>query len=423
MKRYISLVLAAVVLVFSLAVPAFASETSSFDNYDYINVLDYTDIGLGLFSVKGSDPALIDISLPSHMYVRHVDFIILDRAGGINSIDLICYGNPVSLSVVNLGNDYYRVFGKVNWTLSSLTFRIDHGNGSYGQIYFCSLYVSLTNSTHFEAPLVCQGFTPVSDVDLSLHTGDNRPTKVLWSIDDFADRSFSFSCYSPEWYKYDYLDIQVIASVSDITSVSAVFDEIAIPFTVSEIYSSNTDDNPYCISVRLDLRGLDRDSDDVPEVTIMGQSSFDGSNGFSLAGCSGYILQNDKSPLFYFFKQLTSNLSGFFDNLRSSIGGTITEWGQKIVQAINPDSSAVDEFHQQVDDSNKELNDMAAVMDSFTSPDINSINVDVGSFVSATDINSLTVPLGLLFESNIVTSCIMISIILATVMFVLYGKR
>jgi len=62
MKRYISLAMVAVALVFSLAVPSFASETGSFDNFDYLNVLDYTD--LGMIRVNGIDPYVVDVSLP-----------------------------------------------------------------------------------------------------------------------------------------------------------------------------------------------------------------------------------------------------------------------------------------------------------------------------------------------------------------------
>ena len=434
MKRYISLALAAVILVFSLAVPSYASELDSLDNFNFVNVLDYTD--LGMCNVSGSDPFSINIALPSKMFVQYIDFIILDRTGGIFSADLYCYGVRVPLTVVSLGNGYYRIFGKVNWEISSLDLKIDHANGGYKQLYFCSLYVSLSDVNHYSAPLVCQGFTPSSDVDLSLHTGDNRPTQVLWTIDSFNDRTFSFTCYSPDWYKYDYLDFQVIASVSEFTSISAVFGETAIPFTVSKIFPANTDGNSYCISVRLDLRGLDRNSSDVPEVTIVGQSNYDGANGFQLAGCSGYIIQRDINPLFYYFKKLTSDISSFFSNLGStvstwgqnvfnavtSVGSKIETWGQKIFNSLNPDSGAADDAINQGSQAADQLTDLTDQMNSLEKPDLSGAG-DISAIISPGDLSSYTVFLSTVVNAPYISQVVMLSLILSLAAYVLFGKR
>ena len=154
MKRYISLAMVAVALVFSLAVPSFASETGSFDNIDYINVLDYNDIGLK--RVSGYDPCVIDVDLPGDMLVTYVDFILLDRTGGISSVNVLCGSDSVPLYIASLGDNYYRVFGDIYWQSSYLQLQIDHGNSNLGWFSFCSFNVFTNNISHFSAPL-CMG--------------------------------------------------------------------------------------------------------------------------------------------------------------------------------------------------------------------------------------------------------------------------
>lgn len=91
--------------------------------------------------------------------------------------------------------------------------------------------------------------------------------------------------------------------------------------------------------------------------------------------------------------------------------------------AIRGDTEPGDSFQQQVDQKDQEFEDMAAVMDSVEMPDINNIDVSVDNIVSPADVQLLATPLTVFFNGQIFSQMIIMSILLATVSFVLFGKR
>ena len=418
MKRIISLVLVAAVLVVSLAVPSFAAENQWF------NVLDFTtpnNSGTTITTVSPGGSITFDVP---RMEGGYFDLVIQFRTTVTDMAATVTNGSYTkTLNVVRINSVTYRLYGYVGLNFQTgIKLTLNFSGSSWNNVFdvsFLSFRVTNVLKYSFDTPVdviaYFHGSITSSFTYSGTATGISIPGASVSTQDDVR-----IYCDFPDWKSYDYIELYVVAREIDISSIAACLTNEIVPCSVSYLNTNNASDNSY-ITISCDLTGISRDSSEPLEIAITGRSIYlDSNNGyFGVMFATGYL---DNAGLSQ-FAQLRLSLSRWFSDLKSGIVGSINTWGQNIVDAITGDSSKVDQFQDLIEQGNQELDDMAAVMDSFTTPDINSINVDVGSFVTPSDINSLTSPMTLLFDNSIITTCIMISIILATVMFVLYGKR
>lgn len=522
MKRYISLALAAVVLVVSLAVPSYAAET---DSLHYFELLDFSSANNGsnlCVTTNGSN--IFNFEMPEFTMLSGLDVLVISSTP-IDSANLVYFDRRVPLTITPLYGNYYRLscgFFEPGLYDLSLEFNIPYS----GYINFLSIKCYKSSSVTFDMPadgIISYGggeegyFHYSSDDDYS---GQTLPGNAEWANDDFQ-AVITVSDFT----KCDTLNLSVYLSQLDVSSITVSTVNQNIPFTYSYI-DPDIGLTGCLVNLTIDCSDLAYYNEDL-EVIILGTVSplYESVCYIAILYSSGVVYSAQPNENLFFFRKLSSLLSSlfstvsqplidiylgvqqwisthtstivtelgvfysgvqtwiadfysgvnqwisaqtstivtelgvfysgvqtwlstqtntivgeisvFYSGLKSWISdfyqgvkawsleqtNAINSWGQAIVDAINGDASDADKFQQQVDESNKELNDMAAVMDSFTTPNIDSINVDVGSFVSPSDISSLTAPMGMLFESDLVVTCMMISIIMGTVMFVLYGKR
>ena len=106
MKRYISLALAAAVLVFSLAVPSYAAENQ------WINVLDYStpnDSGSNMIYLNSGEVVTFDYP---DTEIGCIDFVIQFNSSVNPSCQLLHFARNVDLTVVKINDYTYRFIGK-----------------------------------------------------------------------------------------------------------------------------------------------------------------------------------------------------------------------------------------------------------------------------------------------------------------------
>lgn len=447
-KRRIFIMILAVVLLMSCSIPVSAADVEI--PVDYIELLDYYTIPFRNLS-NGSH--VITYDLPRDDIFYGVDMLIQAPYG----LNAVAYVHPslgdVSLNFVSIGNGYHRVYGDVPMTAGStisLKYTVDSPYGT-DNLQIVSFKVSYTSGYAFPTPVSGSiSFGNSSHSTFHWNSDTDHSAAIIPGTSEF-DNTFHAAMSVPDWRKYDFLDIQLIVSTGEIfsliASVTSTYAD-SVPVSVSYL-NTGSGLGDYLVHILVDLSQVRRWDPGEFEIVLTGGVGFSNTEYTSVGvfSCSGY-LDTSPNPLFYYFKILTNNLSNMFGQLSSwiqaqtnaigqyfsdlktnlsgwfrSLNNSIDDWGQAIVDAITGDSSAADEFQQQIDDSNQQLNDMAQVMDSFTTPDIDSIDIDVGAFVTPSDLNSLSVPMSKLFESSIITTCIMISLILGTVMFVFFGKR
>ena len=112
-----------------------------------------------------------------------------------------------------------------------------------------------------------------------------------------------------------------------------------------------------------------------------------------------------------------------FDNLFTDLSNWIQVQTNTLESAIRGDTSSGNQFQQEVQQELNELDQAQAVMDSVTKPAIEDINVSVDQYVSQADIQVLASPMAVFFEGEIFSKVIIMSILLATVSYTLYGKK
>lgn len=316
MKRYISLVLVAVVLVMSLAVPSYAAD---FENPYGINLMDYYVFDT-FYTTFDNTPITFDLPLTSLYYA--VDLVV-SSSYAFENVYFKRGGQLIPLNISHIYGDLYRIYGSFEKLDSNqMTLVFDTVAAAYFTVQSFHLYYSPIQ--FFDAAIeAIGGAGPDNDFALSLNYGDSRPTYTQYSV-TWEYATFNLSISAPYWDRYDFLDVVLYMNVSSINSISASFGGVDIPLDVSYLPSSDGLDPTYILSLRLDFRGLDRTGEDPPLLRITGVSNTDGLNYISLWNAKGGVILDTVKPLPYFFTNLFSGLSTWFGNVGTWISNQTT---------------------------------------------------------------------------------------------------
>ncbi len=423
MKRYISLALAAVALVMSFSIPSYAVENQ------WINVLDYaTPNDSGSNTVFVNPGEIIHFDFPD-VQLGYIDFVIqLDKAASPTCA--VVHEIDTSLTRIKLNDRVYRFYGKLDVFLSE---GIDllFGNHSGVLIQFLSMRISTTPYMSYNTPV--SGYFSYGngeEVDFYYHSSDDFGRAIFYGNSNFNYQDYHGYLQIADWKKYDYIDVQFYCSHISIASIAASLAENSIPYEMTYLSSDSTF-NVYLVNLTMDLTEVDRDTSLVLELILTGSiPTIDGQVGyFAILSCNGLLVSsspNESLGLWYriksFFTGLFGNLNGWIDNQTSSITGTIAEWGQKIVQAINPDTGTADEVIEQGSQAADQVTNLTGQMNSVVKPDLNG-GGDISGIISPGDMSSYTVFLSTVVNAPYIGQVVMLSLILSLAAYVLFGKR
>lgn len=220
----------------------------------------------------------------------------------------------------------------------------------------------------------------------------------------------------------DYLDISFFIQELEITSISASVDGVALPvqFTesfigegvISDLTSNGVVDMTMAIYksvIRVDISGaslIAPDSEINIFVGVTGSLMHDGIVAIDSIKAGKYWLEPDASVT-------------WIQRFKNSVDS----WFQKLLNILGADSSSDEQFVADVQDKSDQLQDMQNVMDSVQRPDIDSVDVSVDQYVSQADVLTLTSPFTVLLTGDIFGPIVIMTILFATVSYVLYGKR
>lgn len=416
MKRVISIFLTLALLIGCFVISVSANGLSDFSNDCTLNLMDFNEFNPWFFDSNSSELTQT-IYFPEYRVYYGFDFIFADNA----DITAVYLNHPslgrVPMQLFSIGSNLKRAIlsgSDYQWgqDFVSFTFVKSREWGS-PHIQINSFYVNFYNVNHFSTSCIASGFTPTSSIDLSLNVGDSRPTQVTWSITDFNNSTFSFDIYSPDWRKFDFIDFQFITTIKSINSLSCVFGDIILPFSSSYTSLDSSGKSTFLLSVRVDVRGLDKGSSLNPTLVITGNSVFDNLNAFKLADCSGFVYLNQVNPFFYYFKDLKVKLDILFFDL-----------GNTIVSSFNPDDNgSADQFHESVSSQAGELSGIADAMGSLDKPDPDSLNVNLDSFAVNANISGVGSVLAVPMRNSIILQVLIMTFTFALVGYALFGKR
>ena len=427
MKRLVSLLLVVVLFAFGV-MPVSASASGTPDGY--INVFDYTPSFSGFNEnyipmVGGSRVARID--LPFQYQVGFIDMVVL--CPGSLSVKLLSPYNQ-NLTVEKINNLYYRVYGKVrNRVVSYLEFE------------FTSSQSYVTPKSLLVSPMSADPVPEVGTVNGVWANGNSNsatmssPTSPATIRSPFAGNaqhvaSGSFTFYSRNWVKHDFVDYYFqISNVYSLSSIEVSFNELAIPFEVSVVSgSSNVNTLVYTVHVVADCRGLDRTGVQFPIVTVNASTS--GDTWVRLLNVTGSSVADAPNPVVIWFDRLITNLKQWFADLQyavvtgfNNLQASMKASFDKLIAVLTPDKKPGEDFGSSVESQAGQLGEAGDILGSVTRPPVQDFDVQIDSFVDPADVTFLGGVVRPFMENKIVLSVLLMSLTLATLGYVLYGKR
>lgn len=425
MKRYISLALAAVVLICSLAVPSYASEVES---NTYFNVLDYDTAngsGLNSFGSGSTFVATATYTIPFKPHVRYVDIVFTSADGEPSSVLF----RGTELTLARITNRVFRAYGTVNVTGSSydLTFNSDTAGVSYNIISF---HVSTYSSFSYDI----EGYW---DLKLYQHNTtihyvptDEINDRYITASGEWSNDYFESTLWSTDWRKFDYIDYYLEFEVSTLLSISAIFDDFSIPLEVSYYYPPGYHPQSIFVNIRIDLTSLDRTKSGNPLIYISGSILSDYPNLFRVLSITGSLRTDNIDPVSFWLFTIYHKFDSFSSSISSSTSAFFSKWSSdmqrfvdRIVRAINGDNNYSQNMMNTLEEPLGMLDALGQGMSSIEAPNPDELPLDINIYLPSSDINSLSAPMALLFENDIVKTTIMISLTVALIAFILFGKR
>lgn len=418
MKRPFSLLLAVAVLCCCMTVTVGATESP--DAFGLVNLLELaTPNNSDSFVVsvpKGGTTLTFD--LPYTTSVRYVDLFITAPAD-LSGVAVYNGSSYDTLTVERVSTYNYRVYGSVSASkLAQIKVKFDSVTG--GAVTFYSFLFSPTGYAFYSSPstLTLSG-TGVSNMVLEQSAGDSS---VVGSIEVGQSQQLlgDYVLYieNDDWQKYDYLTLTFMIHAVNLNSLKVTVGDAAVPYTVSYIEAS-VDDNAYFdevnrigsnrtyfdVTLTADLTSAKRTSTDDLSVVIMGTSD---------------VLS---AALYYSYGYIEADLPSAEVTWLQKIWKGLEDGFQSVVNAITGDTSASDEFNDEIQEEVDELEKSQEVIESMTTPDLEVIVGDINLNRDAAD--------GFLFIGNIfnalwsspLSMVFLYSGIFALVAYLLYGRR
>lgn len=411
MKRIISLCCVALICVFSLAAPAQAAGIDNTENW--LDVLAYDTVAdSGNFFYYSNTARTITLDLPYTTYLYDIDMVFtcsVSNGTQLPSLKAVWNTSSTNLTISAIGDKMYRAYGKVpsgNYAQLKLEFGAASGVTYYITLQSCR--VATTAIQYWDIEAYCN-ITAV-DYSATIHyvPTDLTNSRRWTSPSNFEDSFFWCYVYVTDWEKYDYIDFQLMFHTASINSISAMVDSRLIPVTVQTIESTTLGASSYYVTMRLDLTGIEKPQEVIPTIQIYGNLHAGQSNTIDFAYCSGAVVVGSGNTFVTFMRKITNVLTNGFQSVVNALGGS---------------TAAGDKFTQEVGQEIDELQEQQAILDSVTKPAIKDIDVSVDQYVSQADVQVLAQPMTVIFENSIFSKMIIMSILLATVSYTLFGKK
>lgn len=380
--HYFALILTVLLLPGLLAVPALADETP-IDRW--INYLDYGYLfdDTNYCNLSGSSIATLNLADLPNTFYNYIDIIVYTDATDLQ-FSKWNYFNP-SLTAVNLGDGYYRFYGDISrtYTNQQIFFRSRAGTGTF--VSFLSVRVSTFTYNEFTKTVsgtVYSGGNNTSGQRPILYPADTAAgldSQVVFDNTTSPPMYYSSRLSISQWQGMDYIQLSFSSYCTSLDSVSVTLDGISIPFDINYINRNVTSGLGWVYgTLFIDLTGIDKTSIQSLSIIVNGTIGADLQGNFYIQNCIGFVEIEPPSVFTVWFTQIGK----WLEAQTIGITGSISEWGQKIIDAILG-GEAADEFNQGVQDANDKLGEASDAMNDFTLPNPDNILPTIGEFDSA----------------------------------------
>lgn len=423
----------------------------------YFDVLAYTEF----FSTPYTGAVFY---LPQTMPMTYVDAII--ECEGLSSVQFGNSDGTVGLSFKSFGNNLYRVYGPVNLTADRFTLYVRRSSEI---VNFKTVHIYngdiVRDDIDGGATIIAPGFSGTS-IDYGPTDSSNMRTWIGADYTEGGSFSVQFHPDTNNWQSYDFLDILVQIKCHDINSISCYFLGVSVPVQSSFIDSGNYAQDTFMLSLRVDLRNLDKSQSVYPIIFINGHETPLIQNKvdiYQITGITFFPSYFDDtfflSHIFELLKDQFHNINGWIFaqtqsivNGISSIGTNISTWinaqTSSLISGIDSFKNAVsgwfttlfsdlndiknsltgtvedgEEIQENIDNSKQEMQDYKDAMESLPVPDIEDVDLDLDDNSGNAAITSVGRVLVYGINNEVTLPIFMLLFTFAMVGYALYGKR
>ena len=443
MRRFSVLLFFVILLisVFSFSVSAVTGTSDNVQEEVWINALDFAEfLSNGNGNTFYNSNALGNLSIPIYTSspIYNID-VLFSTNFPISNFRVYAGSNYWTFTVSPLGDGRtYRAIGRASGIGESgkvdgqsvLTFKLQ-STATSGYITFHQVHYSVVNTMRYDT----QAFTQFSF--------DNNPSYTLsysgQAVTIFPplpsslnDSGFVSWTDLSAWTTYDYIDIVFMTHGLNISSISVVFGDQVLPFISSIIAGNPSYTDNVIISLRVDLRGLIRNSGDYPSICIAGSAYVsDQRPSFSIVKVSGLIIAYDVNPLYIYFNSIRNSFSNLIINdnkISSAIISAIDSASSSIISALEGFFGSSGAGQAAQESAQNVHADVQAGLDSagnFSKPSSSEINryLDFNGVISNSSVLTNTAFLTAVFDVPVISKVLTLCMIFALAATILFGKR
>lgn len=363
MKRVFALASVCMILLCTFAVPVSATE----EDYGVIEVLDFCmpNDGVTARVYSGTMPA--SFTLDTARSIRYIDIVFAVPDGETPttvSASIAKTGSVFAdLTIINIRDNIWRAYGTCD--IFTQGFFIAVGSG-ISWVEFMSVRVSYSALTGTDETGTCVisalgysatiNYIPTDLINYRSFVGDS----------DYENNDLMLLIQCPNWRKYDYLDIYFSLDIASLNTVSVTLGDTYIPFSSSITDSGTGVINHYDVVLRLDIREVDRTTNEELVIVVRGNVVSGGSNFVSMDGIRGFYLSASLDSDAPWYRKLLAVLNSGNANTRNI-------WSRlgDILEALQGNTQPAEDFNADVYEQVIDLDEGKAELDKLEKPDLN----------------------------------------------------
>lgn len=425
-SRKLSSLLVALCVFLACAVPVSAAPNST-----WVELLEYSTVNNSGNNLVTSTTTTVSffIGTPQKMRVNKVDMLLSHPSGyGPTSIEVYYSGTYYPLTLAKIDEYTTRAYGAniPNNIYTELTFRFRRNTSSQLSYQILSCRVTAIEATEMNA-------TAYAEIDGGTYNIPFAETFVSENTTDVWGH-FQFPVVVTDWQKFDTITISGSLTAIALSSIRATVGGLGLPYEMSYAVSPSGGSTSTSYQWHdLKYYSYDDTYKGSTEETIYTYNDFHGKVLFSLTIDLSGLDRTSTNNLYCYFTGLANPFFGY-DIQLLKVTGTVkiadtanTTWWARFTSFMNAlfgsDTSKSDQFQDEAADQGNELDDLNEQLNAVTKPPIEDITVDVGDFISPADIQKVSAGLNDITNDSLVVTMISVSLIVALVAYILYGKR
>lgn len=399
----------------------------------WTELLEYStvnDSGQNWF--KYTSTATVSIPTPYSMRLTKIDLLITyPTSTAPTKVEVYYNGTYYALEMRRIDSNTSRVIGTIQQNFYSdvrIRFTRSSTAVSYLEILSCRVSQIVNQEVVADAQVVVgNSYFP---------TGTN----IEVSGNEVSDTAYSqIRIDVADWMKYDTITIWGSATTMGLSSVRATVGTVGLPFEMSYIQTlatGETADYTYRYTYNENYSGGGGYGNGYGDINTAVE--YNGKILFcitiDLSGVDRTLNYNGTAhPMYVYLTGVYAGLYGYSFNCQYVNGSieipdkTEVTWWNRFTKfmrdLMNPNSSEADAFQQDAEQQAGELEDMNQQLEQIQKPPVEDIQMGVDGYVSPSDVATVNSEFGNFTQHPMVLAMTMISLTVALVAYILYGKR